>query len=65
MKFKTLTYTVADRIATIMFNRPERLNAITDATPGEIRRAVEMANARRTRACDRAGGSGQGVLRRL
>lgn len=44
MKFKTLSYTVADRIATILLNRPERLNAITDATPGEIRRAVEMAN---------------------
>src|SRR2546427_10149618 len=44
MKFETLTYAVDDRIATIMLNRPERLNAITDATPGEIRQAVEAAN---------------------
>jgi enoyl-CoA hydratase len=44
MKFTTLTYAVDDRIATITLNRPQRLNAITDATPGEIRRAVEAAN---------------------
>lgn len=45
MKFSTLTYTVADRIARITLNRPERLNAINDEMPGEIRRAVEAANA--------------------
>lgn len=44
MKFTTLTYAVDGRIATITLNRPQRLNAITDATPGEIRRAVEAAN---------------------
>lgn len=44
MKFTTLTYAVEDRIATITLNRPQRLNAITDATPGDIRRAVEAAN---------------------
>lgn len=33
------------RIARITFARPERLNAINDHTPGEIRRAVELANA--------------------
>lgn len=33
------------RVARITFNRPERLNAITDATPGEIRAAVDLANA--------------------
>jgi enoyl-CoA hydratase len=33
------------RVARITFNRPERLNAITMDTPGEIRRAVELANA--------------------
>ena len=44
MKFTTLKYAVEDRIATITLNRPERLNAITDATPTEIRRAVEVAN---------------------
>ena len=33
------------RIGRITFNRPEKLNAIAYATPGEIRRAVEAANA--------------------
>jgi enoyl-CoA hydratase len=33
------------RVARITFNRPEKLNAITFRTPGEIRRAVEVANA--------------------
>ncbi|MEQ8662598.1 MAG: crotonase/enoyl-CoA hydratase family protein [Gammaproteobacteria bacterium] len=46
--FRTLTLTrdtANDRVARITFNRPERLNAITDETPGEIRAAVELANA--------------------
>ncbi|MCJ0763486.1 crotonase/enoyl-CoA hydratase family protein [Variovorax terrae] len=33
------------RIARLLLNRPERLNAITDATPREIRAAVEWAQA--------------------
>ncbi len=33
------------RVARITFNRPQRLNAITFDTPGEIRGAVEAANA--------------------
>ena len=44
-KFSTLKLSVKDRIATITLNRPERLNAINDAMPGEIRAAVEAANA--------------------
>ena len=32
------------RVATITLNRPERLNAIDDHMPGEIREAVELAN---------------------
>jgi enoyl-CoA hydratase len=44
MQLETLTYTVDDRIARITLNRPERLNAITAAMPGEIRGAVEAAN---------------------
>jgi enoyl-CoA hydratase len=46
--FETLTLTrdpANARIARITFNRPGRLNAITDTTPGEIRRAVAIANA--------------------
>ena len=33
------------RIARLLLNRPERLNAISEAMPGELRRAVEWANA--------------------
>ena len=45
MDFETLTYVRDDRVATITLNRPERLNAISRAMPGEIRAAVERANA--------------------
>jgi enoyl-CoA hydratase len=44
MKFTTLKYAVAGRIARITLNRPARLNAIDDRMPREIRRAVEAAN---------------------
>ena len=43
--FTTLIYAVNERIATITLNRPERLNAINGAMPGEIRAAVDAANA--------------------
>ena len=45
MTYTTLKYDRQGRIARITLNRPERLNAITAAMPGEIRRAVEQANA--------------------
>jgi enoyl-CoA hydratase len=41
----TLTYAVSDAKAYLTLNRPERLNAIDDVMPGEIRAAVERANA--------------------
>jgi enoyl-CoA hydratase len=44
MRFSTLKYSVAGRIARITLNRPARLNAIDDKMPREIRRAVEAAN---------------------
>ncbi|WP_414939203.1 crotonase/enoyl-CoA hydratase family protein [Amycolatopsis sp. cmx-11-51] len=44
MTFETLSYRVADRKAYLTLNRPERLNAINDVMPGEIRQAVERAN---------------------
>lgn len=46
-RFQTLTYAKDrrnPRIARISFNRPEKYNAITDRTPGEIRQAVARAN---------------------
>ena len=45
MTFETLLYETAGRIARITLNRPERLNAIGEKMPGEIRAAVERANA--------------------
>lgn len=47
-RFGTLTLTrdrAHSRVLRLTFNRPGRLNAITDFTPGEIRAAVELANA--------------------
>ena len=44
-RFTTLTLDVRGRVATITLNRPARLNAINGAMPGEIRMAVEAANA--------------------
>ena len=43
--YSTLTYEVRDAKAYVTLNRPDRLNAIDDAMPGEIRSAVEQANA--------------------
>jgi len=43
MDFSTLLYAVTDRVATITLNRPERLNAINDELPRELRQAVELA----------------------
>ncbi len=45
MSFSTLLYEKQDRIARITLNRPDRLNAIDQHMPCEIRRAVEQANA--------------------
>jgi enoyl-CoA hydratase len=42
--FSTLSYAVRDDKAYLTLNRPERLNAIDDVMPGEIRAAVELAN---------------------
>jgi enoyl-CoA hydratase len=44
MDLKSVRYDVAGRVATITLNRPDRLNAIDDHMPGELRRCVERAN---------------------
>lgn len=44
MTYRTLAYAVAGRVATITLNRPERMNAINLAMPGEIAAAVDAAN---------------------
>jgi enoyl-CoA hydratase len=45
MPYRTLLYEAADRVATITLNRPEAFNAIAHGMPGEIRAAVEAAEA--------------------
>ncbi len=42
--FETLTYERDGRIGRITFNRPDRLNAITEQTPFDISAAVKAAN---------------------
>jgi enoyl-CoA hydratase len=43
--YATLSYEVRDAKAYLTLNRPDRLNAIDDQMPGEIRAAVEQANS--------------------
>ena len=43
-EYSTLIYETRDRKAYVTLNRPDRLNAIDDVMPGEIRAAVEQAN---------------------
>ncbi|MFA0812218.1 crotonase/enoyl-CoA hydratase family protein [Microbulbifer epialgicus] len=43
--FSSILYEVDDRVATITLNRPERLNAINTRLPGELRDAIELADA--------------------
>lgn len=43
MSYEFLTYDVADRIATITVNRPDKLNALNDATMRELGRAIDAA----------------------
>lgn len=45
MSYSELLYTVADRVATITFNRPERNNAWTPTMELELREAIAAATA--------------------
>jgi enoyl-CoA hydratase/carnithine racemase len=45
MDFSQILYAKADRVATITFNRPERLNAFTWTMHREMREAIEDAQA--------------------
>lgn len=42
--FHAIRYEVKDKVARITLNRPEKLNAINELMPGEIKAAVEKAN---------------------
>jgi enoyl-CoA hydratase len=44
MKLETISYAVDGRLARLTLNRPERLNAINRAMPGELQSAVAEAN---------------------
>jgi enoyl-CoA hydratase len=45
MPYETLAYRADERLGRITLNRPDRMNAINLAMPGEIRAAVAEANA--------------------
>jgi enoyl-CoA hydratase/carnithine racemase len=45
MNFVTIEYEVADRVATITFNRPDQLNALSPEMIGELRQAYAAAEA--------------------
>ena len=45
MEFETILYEVADRIATITLNRPDRLNAVSPLMVRELRAAYAAAEA--------------------
>jgi enoyl-CoA hydratase len=42
MPFQFLTLEVADRIATLTVNRPDKLNALNDATIAELGQAIDQ-----------------------
>ena len=46
MSYHFLTFQVADRVATITVNRPDKLNALNDATIGELGAAIDEAISR-------------------
>lgn len=45
MDYRSIRYDVADRIATITFDRPDRLNALSPAMVAELRHAYDEAEA--------------------
>ena len=60
--YQFITFDVADRIATITVNRPDKLTALNDATIAELGRAIDEANAREDVAAVRLTGAGRSFI---
>ena len=60
MSFEQISYDVAERIATITLNRPEKLNAYTAKMGGELSAAFEAADADDAVRCVIVTGAGRG-----
>src|SRR5581483_207239 len=45
MPYDTITYAVADRVATITVNRPDKLNALNDRVIAELGQAIDAARS--------------------
>lgn len=60
MPFEQLRYAVSDRVATITFDRPDRLNAWTLILERELREAVAVASASDAVRCIVLTGAGRG-----
>ncbi len=63
MNFTTIDYEVFDRVATITFNRPDQLNALSPEMVGELRTAYAMAEADDERVDPARHRQGPGLLR--
>jgi 2-(1,2-epoxy-1,2-dihydrophenyl)acetyl-CoA isomerase len=58
--YETVRLDVADGVATLTLNRPERLNSFTVAMHGELRAALDAADADPAVRCLRLTGAGRG-----
>ncbi|MHA4875038.1 enoyl-CoA hydratase/isomerase family protein, partial [Enterococcus faecium] len=59
MAYETISLSLADHVATLTLNRPDRLNALSVAMIGEMRQAVAEAVAQGAR-CLLITGAGRG-----
>ena len=62
MPYETLTFDVADRIATITVNRPDKLNALNDRVIAELGDAIDEARANATSAAIILTGAGRAFV---